>query len=356
VFPGGKIQEALDEAARNPTNKTVKVHAGIYRPETKRQALLWFNQVHNGIRLEAVGDVTLTAANPELAEAGSSNYPAVVNHVVYFGDGVSEQTIMQGFRITGANDFVTTALPTVETSRAFKKDLYFFTDGGGIKIFGRSFPTLRQLEIVDNFSCPCAGGISVQHNGDRTEAGERAVRIEDCVFLRNRSQVTGAAVDLLPGSCAVISNCLFVGNLANQGTNFISPTPEFTNSAPLTVFPASRALVQRCTFANNRNGVEDLGRLSVYQQCIFWNNELDTAFYKGKRYALNVEETARVTGCIFGGPVFAPEGVISKSDNHLSGPDPKFDSCFNPADVAYEAAGFRSGKFKFNLTYTTKSP
>ena len=186
VFPGDRIQAALDEAARNPTNKTVKVHAGIYRPEAKRQALIWFNRIHDGIRLEAVGDVTLTAANPELSEPGSSAHPAVVNHVVYFGDGISEQTTLVGFRITGANHFVTTGPPDVETSEAFKKDLFFYADGGAIKIFGHSCPTLRQLEIVDNYASPCAGGISVQHQGPGTESGEKAVRIENCLFLRNR--------------------------------------------------------------------------------------------------------------------------------------------------------------------------
>ena len=360
VFPGDKLQEALDQAARNPTNKTVKVHAGLYRPDTQRQALLWFNQTHNGIKVEAVGEVTLTAANPKLSDSGSSSHAAVVNHVVYFGDGISENTVLQGFRITGANHFVTTAPPEIETSRAFDRNLFFYSDGGAIKVFGRSYPTLRQLEIVDNYASPCAGGISVQHRNEGNDSDQRAVSIENCVFLRNRSEITGAAVDLLPGSSAVISNCLFVGNLANQGSNYISANaaqPEFTNSAPLTVFPGSRAVVQQSTFANNRNGVEDLGRQSVYQNCIFWNNALGTAFYQGKRYGLNIAQRADVTGCIFGDPVLVPEGVISKSDNHFNGPDPKFDSWFNPADSAYKNAGFRLGKRASGFTYSpSQSP
>src|SRR6266850_1287002 len=67
VFPGENIQDALQAAARHATNKVVKVHAGVYRPNSKRQALIWFNKMHDGIRLEAEGHVTLTAANPELA-------------------------------------------------------------------------------------------------------------------------------------------------------------------------------------------------------------------------------------------------------------------------------------------------
>src|SRR5436190_24333795 len=72
VFPGDTIQEALQMAAEDKTNKVVKVHAGEYRPNSKRQALIWFNRAHDGIRLEAEGSVTLTAANPEKAIASDA--------------------------------------------------------------------------------------------------------------------------------------------------------------------------------------------------------------------------------------------------------------------------------------------
>ena len=68
VYPGGRIQDALEAAARDPVNKTIFVHAGTYRPSARGQAMIWFNERHDGITLEAVGDVVLTAANPELAE------------------------------------------------------------------------------------------------------------------------------------------------------------------------------------------------------------------------------------------------------------------------------------------------
>src|SRR5881392_3765786 len=95
VFPGDNIQEALQQAAENRTNKVVKVHAGEYRPNSKRQALIWFNKMHDGIRLEAVGTVTLTAANPQISTPQAPGYPAVVNHVVYFGDGISSNTVLK---------------------------------------------------------------------------------------------------------------------------------------------------------------------------------------------------------------------------------------------------------------------
>ena len=217
MFPGGDIQAALDAAAVDSVHKTVRVHAGTYRPERYNQAFIWLNARHDGITLEAVGDVTLTAANPDRAEEGGEGYPAMVNHVVYFGDGIGPDTTLRGFRITGANDYVTTreneenpVQPDIEAPR-LGKDLFFYSDGGGIKIFGRSYPTIERCVIVDNYSSPCGAGISVEHRGYTRDA----VRIRDCVLENNRVPVTGAAIDLLQGSSAILENCLFVGNLSN---------------------------------------------------------------------------------------------------------------------------------------------
>jgi phage tail protein X len=103
IQPGGSIQAALEAAAKDPANKIVYVHTGTYRPAAHGQALIWFNRRHDGITLEAVGEV-LTAANPAIADNKAPSFPAVVNHVVYFGDGVSTKTVLRGFRVTGANN------------------------------------------------------------------------------------------------------------------------------------------------------------------------------------------------------------------------------------------------------------
>jgi hypothetical protein len=224
------------------------------------------------------------------------------------------------------------------------EELFFYADGGAVKIFGRSYPTLRDLEIVDNYASPCAGGISVQHEGHGVGPSPGSVKIVNCVFRNNRAQITGAAVDLLPGSSAVISNCLFVGNVANSGVNYISPNrtaPEFTNSAPVTVFPDSRVLMKNCTFTGNRNGVDDSGRQSIYENCVFWRNTVGRAFYGGARYELDIEGSARVNGCFFGGAVLDVNGVISKAKNIFNAPDPKFDAQFRPTAPEYQNAGFR---------------
>src|SRR4051812_28607181 len=97
VQPGGSIQEALEAAAKDPANKIVYVHAGPCGPGAHGWALIWFNRRHGGITREAVGEVVLTAANPAIADNQAPSFPAVVNHVVYFGDGVSTKTVLRGF-------------------------------------------------------------------------------------------------------------------------------------------------------------------------------------------------------------------------------------------------------------------
>src|SRR5262249_42780814 len=106
VKPGMDIQQALDAAAEDPRRKVVRVHAGEYRPTQHAQAMIFFNARHDGITLEADGEVTLTAQNPDVADATVSSFPAVVNHVVYFGDGITRQTIFRGFRIMGAKNYL----------------------------------------------------------------------------------------------------------------------------------------------------------------------------------------------------------------------------------------------------------
>ena len=85
-------------------------------------------------------EVVLTAANPEIADPSQASYPAVVNHVVYFGDGISRRTVLRGFKITGANHFVTRdeqpgpIQPDLGVAQ-LERTLFFYQDGGGIKIF-----------------------------------------------------------------------------------------------------------------------------------------------------------------------------------------------------------------------------
>lgn len=345
VYPGDDIQEALERAARDPINKTVRVHAGTYRPYRPGQALIWFNARHDGITLEAVGEVVLTAANPAVADPAAKSAPAIVNHVVYFGDGISRRTVLRGFKITGASNFVTeseepTSIEPVAGVSQLQKALFFYADGGGIKVFGRSYPTIENVEVYDNYTSPCGGGVSVEHRG----FNKNAVLFRNCVFRNNRCQITGSAMDVLPNSSAVIENCLFVGNISNTGVDYISQGQNYNEehgSGALTVFPGSRVRVRRCTFSGNWNGVDDKGRGNVYTNTIFWMNNAGGGISPGGRYEIDILDGSGVSGCFLRGDINDLRGALDQNRNTVNGPDPDFDALYRPRAKAYANVGYR---------------
>jgi Right handed beta helix region len=343
VYPKDRIQDALDAAAADPVNKTVFVHAGTYRPAARGQALVWFNARHDGITLEAVGDVILTAANPEIADKQAPSYPAVVNHVVYFGDGVSRKTVFRGFKVTGANNFTTgSGEKSPIESDDIRKTAFFYTDGGGIKIYARSYPTIENVEVYGNYSSPCGGGVSVEHLG----AAQDSVLFRSCIFRNNRTQTTGSALDLLHGSAATIENCLFVGNVANLGVDVVGLLtggefhPE-NGSGAITVFAGSKATVTRSTLTGNWSGVDDAGTGSTYVDTIFWKNTLGGGISPGKRYELDIEDGSGVRGSFIHGEVSDLRGTVSKDVNKFDPPDPRFDARFMPQAPEYAKVGYR---------------
>jgi hypothetical protein len=210
-----------------------------------------------------------------------------------------------------------------------------------VKIFGRSYPTLRNLEIVDNYSSPCGAGVSVQHLGIR----EGWVRIENCVFRKNRARVTGAALDLLEGSSAQVVNCLFTGNISNIGDDVVarvSGEAPFTNSGAITVFRGSRLWMQRCSITGNRNGIDDMSGEGVYEDSIFFGNELEGGLAGTTRFSLDLPKGGRVTGCLVGGRIIDPRNVVTAADsNLLNPPDPGFDREFIPKGAPYQGKGYR---------------
>lgn len=347
VYPGDSIQAALEAAARDPTHKTVKVHAGTYRPQRAGQALIFFAARHDGIALKAVGRVVLTAAHAERADPKAASYPALVNHVVFFGDGISRRTVLRGFTITGANNFASRnegpdpMQPDSSNGVRWEKGLFFYADGGGIKVFGRSYPTLTDLAIHDNYASPCGGGISIEHRGFDAEA----VLIENSVFRNNSCHITGAAVDVLPGSAAVLDNCLFVGNVANLGPDYVGRGGREYNkmhgSGALTVFPGARVEVRDCTFTDNWNGVDDKGRGSAYRNTIFWMNVRTGGMALGRRYEVDLLDSRRFSGCFVRGQIDDLRGTLDPERNVLQAPDPQFDEHYRPQDPAYAGVGYR---------------
>jgi hypothetical protein len=211
--------------------------------------------------------------------------------------GSAEKTVLSGFKITGANGFVTNSEEPVSIQapiegRNLEKAKFFYTDGGGIKIFGRSYPRIENVEVYDNFTSPCGAGVSVEHRGHIDGSRLQTVLLRNCVFRNNRCPISGAAVDLLHGSGAEIVNCLFVGNLSNGPMDQRAETPgkwkPQHGSGALTLFPESQVIARRCTFTGNRNAVDDSNQGNRYEDSIFWMNNAAGGWPTGSRYELDL--------------------------------------------------------------------
>lgn len=304
------LQQEIDRIAEQFPRATIVLTAGTYRPQAEGQALLHLNSRHNGLKIrgEDRDRVILTAqasavrygilkaegklsAPAALAQSGSR---AIVNHVVYFGDGVDSTTELSQLSITGARGYLTkTGEQQAEPDLQHLRRFIFYADGGGIKIWGRSSPQLRDLRIEDNWALYCGGGISIEQFAQTDEP----VRIQRVIFKDNRVPLTGAAIDLLPGSSAVVEDSAFEGNLANDSWIEVSRVNEirrefmrrqarsktkdelpadqakgpsgtglsqFAKSSAVTVFRGSSIELRRSQFSNNSGGVDFLNFVRWY--------------------------------------------------------------------------------------------
>jgi hypothetical protein len=355
IYPGESIQAALEEAAQRPVKPILRVHAGTYRPAAPNEALIYFNARHDGIVLEGVGEVILTAANPEVADPEAESYPAIVNHVVYFGDGISPRTVLRRVKITGANKFVQAppefvpvktpadldradkflaSASSIESSGAVMKTHYFYADGGAILVYGRSYPTVENVVICGNTASPCGGGVSISHH--LVAFGGSAV-FRDCVFRDNHAATSGSAVDVLsPGSSAILENCLFTGNVSSEKIAW----PNAPRYGALTVMPNTKATVKNCTFADNSAGADDRGE-STYEKTIFWRNERAAGATAQPAFELNIARADGVVGCFFSGRHGDPQSNLSGTHNQFNAADPQFDPDYRPRNPAYQGIGYR---------------
>ncbi len=197
---------AIEVAAEDPQRKRIMVHVGTYRPQQPARAMIWLNQRHDGITLVAEGEVILTAANPRIVDSSAPSYPAVVNHDVCFGDGISCKTVLRGFKITGANGFLTALDEPVNIQPEIQAPLLH---GSGAEII----------------NCLSVGKLS---NGPMDKRAETPGR-----WKPNHGS---GALTWFPGSHVLVRRCTFTGNRngvddSNHG-NIYEDSIFWRNNAP----------------------------------------------------------------------------------------------------------------------------
>ena len=146
---------------------------------------------------------------------------------------------------------------------------------------------------------------------------EGSVLLKNCIFRNNRCPVTGSAVDLLWGSSAVIENCLFVDNMSNgpldERSAKVGKWKPKHGAGALTLFPGSKVIVRRCTFTGNRNGVDDSGAGSIYEDSIFWMNNAKGGWPTGGRYEVDIKDTCIVRRCFLNGDTIDLNGNLDST-------------------------------------------
>ena len=342
VRPGDSIQEALEKAARDPVNKTVFVHAGTYRPQAKGQALIWFNARHDGITLQAVGDVD--ADRGQSARSPTAAPPAIRPSSIT--SSISATASRQRRSCAASRSPArTTSRPAPASSRRSSPTTCARRCS--------SIPTAAASRSTRGRIRRSSRSRSTATTRARAAAASRSSISTRCRSRRSSATASsattaprrpGSAVDLLHGSRAMLENCLFVGNIANMGVDVRRPARPAANtirengSGALTVFEriacdgqplhVHRQLERR----RRRRHRQHLRRL------IFWKNNLPGGISPGKRYEIDIVDGGGVKRCFINGDVNdLRETIDRKGANTFDAPDPRFDAHVRPVSAPHYA-------------------
>lgn len=341
VEPGQNLQSAIDSAAAATEDRRLVLRPGVYQTEVKQFCLLALTSQHEGVIVDGMAGAELSARSAQHPDQ------ATVAHVIYCGHGLTSRTIVRNLKVTGALGLATNSRVPREDFGQFagrlKQGLFFYMDGGAVKVFGQSSPVFENIEFADNETRLCGGAVSVEQQGLRDEP----VIFRSCRFLRNRCPATGSAVDILEGSSARLENCLFADNVGNYGMDSVLAEfglsyNEKHGSGALTVFPNSTAIVDRCTFTGNWNAIDDHGYGSRYTNSIFVSNSVSDGSRPGHPYEVDIVQKDVVHQCIFQSEHVDLQNTVNVEQNTFTNERPEFDEDFVPANPQYRAFGFRS--------------
>ena len=162
---GSRTRSKRRRAIRS-TRRSTSTPAPIVR-RARGQALIWFNARHDGITLEAVGRrhphrrQPRDRRSPRAQLSRRSSTTSSISATASRG-----RPCCAASRSPAPNNFTTgSGEKSPIESDDIRKTPFFYTDGGGIKIYARSYPTIEYVEVYGNYTSPCGGGVSVEHLG-----------------------------------------------------------------------------------------------------------------------------------------------------------------------------------------------
>ena len=244
--------------------------------------------------------------------------------VVYFWNGETEESILDGFTLTGGIGYF--------------EPWYEQRIGGAIFIY-QSYPTIRNCTLVNNSTDSYGGAVYTDFahidtvsfenctfannqspRGGAIFAGRTNLVLTNCSLINNTAQYGGAIEATESGTSITqlaMTNCLIDGNIATigggmrlsqKGVSQITNCVINNNEATIAGYAGGGCIVQsqhnfvNCTFTNNKAVNGNGGAVSIasyagaspsFTGCEFSNN---IAQYGGAIYASN-GCTSEITGC-----------------------------------------------------------
>jgi len=275
VWPGGSIQQAVDQAL---PGQTVLIHAGTYMPSSAGEALVVVRAEKNGITIRGAGSTA-----DEVVLDGNHQ----VLHVIFMDEGLDRNTVVENLTVTGGYAYPATVLPPGYTP-LLRPDITdfdddFYNDGSGLMLFVCA-PIVRNCRIVNNEAHMCGGGISVFWPGGDPFPNPGPFIFGNEIINNAVNQGTGGGVDLYTGARAEVVNNLLIGNSGWGGAIAVldsaTATVDFNtivgnhgSISGLATMADSTTNLTNTIFAGNLESAPLLSNGTfTYSHCCFWNN------------------------------------------------------------------------------------
>lgn len=302
------LESALAQAHANLSNNyEIRVATGTYKPSNQQGSTYSRNATfvikRGGVKViggynaatgarNIAGNLTTLSGNIGSASASDNSVHVMVIAGI---PAVADSVVLDGFTISdgrASNVIYSITIDTVEIVGGFGAGLASQNNNIGAKM------SIRNCSFMDNIALFGGGGIS-NINSSPT--------IRNCSFIDNSAEGSGPNLNRGGGifnyqSNAIISDCIFSGNWADEGAGI--------NNA------FSSTTISNCIFTSNTASEEGAGitnetSSSLIINCVFTNN---TAIEGAGIYNYD-NSTPTITNCTFTGNVASTGGGISNKES-----------------------------------------
>ncbi len=310
------------QAAINTSSSGDEVWVAVPIGSAKYQPASGFPyNMKEGVKIYGGFAGTETILSSRNWQANITTLQGNANTVVSCNSGLSSSSLLDGFTITGGNNYFGGGINSNDASATFSNLIisnnYASNSGGGFYTFGS--PTLTNVVFTHN---TCGTNGTYDENGGGLYIDQGYPIVTNCIFDYNYAHRDGGAVYAYEVSYTstrkpTFINCLFNNNESGAGaggavfglaTSFI-----FTNCT----FYGNTCYVAGCGAGIHNYGNSSSGAVSntVIKNCLFWSNFVSFNGVQSDLYNSPSYATATTTYSVLVGPQsgtgnVAPSGTI----------------------------------------------